>query len=540
MTCLRCDCKRPGESSFGSMDSSSGVGYGDGGFNKVDIDSRLAENEKKAEQWFSKISQLDSTSDMTSAIGNEDFPEIMPLRKGVNRFVVSTRKTPLERRLGNAQYRRNLGNDGSPEGDSRSGGSNDTLDTSVSKSLDEILGRSSGVSGSESRRPPPFSGSASSQYGHPKGNSSSSSYVPFVPLPADMFAEKSQNLNEDGQKAVTTNSSGSSAPEATNRFNLISESNKYGDDKAESKVENKEQAEKSERWFKKVAELHDVADLSSAISDEDFPEIMPMRKGENRFVVSKKKDRSLTSPTYKRRMAMDQAGNSNFVPFVPFPPDYFAKKPEEQQPNDADSTQKVTGEETSLTSSTSEKKLSEKLDDGIRNKHYREPTENQTKSPGSWNSGSSENSVGTHYRQPTTENQMNSPGSWNSSSSPQTHTTNLDESSARRLPENLNDRQGWTGKSLEGSAVKEPDPLDMSEEAKAERWFRRVAQIKDISELSQIPDEDFPSIMPMRKGVNRFVVSKRKTPLERRLTSPQYRRNLPVVSSEPVKKEEDE
>ncbi|KAI5427619.1 variant 3, partial [Lathyrus oleraceus] len=95
----------------------------------------------------------------------------------------------------------------------------------------------------------------------------------------------------------------------------------------------------------------------------------------------------------------------------------------------------------------------------------------------------------------------------------------------------------WTGKSLEGSAVREPDPLDMSEEAKAERWFRRVAQIKDISELSQIPDEDFPSIMPMRKGVNRFVVSKRKTPLERRLTSQQYRRNLPVVSSDPVKRE---
>jgi len=91
---------------------------------------------------------------------------------------------------------------------------------------------------------------------------------------------------------------------------------------------------------------------------------------------------------------------------------------------------------------------------------------------------------------------------------------------------------GFTGKSLEGSAVTDPDPLDMSEEAKAQRWFRRVAQIKDISELSNIPDEDFPEIMPMRKGVNRFVVSKRKTPLERRLTSPQYRRNLPIVSSD--------
>ncbi|GKC19719.1 hypothetical protein Tco_1021869 [Tanacetum coccineum] len=101
----------------------------------------------------------------------------------------------------------------------------------------------------------------------------------------------------------------------------------------------------------------------------------------------------------------------------------------------------------------------------------------------------------------------------------------------------MNVRSGWTGKSLEGSAVTETDPLDMSEEAKAERWFKRVAQIKDISELSQIPDEDFPSIMPMRKGVNWFVVSKRKTPLERRLTSPQYRKNLRIISSDPMKRE---
>ncbi|CBI31208.3 unnamed protein product, partial [Vitis vinifera] len=349
-TCLRCDCKRPGEASFGSTNSRSGVGYGN----------------------------------------------------GVNRFVVSTRKTPLERRLANAQNRRNLGNDGTPEGDFQSGGSNKTLDTSVSKSLDEILGRSSAE-------------------------------TILVMLLLFHYLQICLLISLKIRRKIPVS-------------------------QAESKVEDKEQAEKSERWFKKVAELHDVTDLSSAISDEDFPEIMPMRKGENRFVVSKKKDRSLTSPTYKRRLAMDQASKTNFVPFVPFPPDYFAKK-DKQQPNEADSTQKVTD-----------------------------------------------------------------------------NMTNLNESSPG-LPKNQNVRQGWTGKSLEGSAVKEPDPLDMSEEAKAERWFRRVAQIKDISELSQIPDEDFPSIMPMRKGVNRFVVSKRKTPLERRLTSPQYRRNLPVVSSEPVKKE---
>ena len=73
--------------------------------------------------------------------------------------------------------------------------------------------------------------------------------------------------------------------------------------------------------------------------------------------------------------------------------------------------------------------------------------------------------------------------------------------------------------------------LDMSEEAKAERWFKRVAEIKNISELSQIPDEDFPSIMPMRKGVNRFVVSKRKTPLERRLASQRQQRDPPLITN---------
>ncbi|RVW89809.1 Zinc finger protein VAR3, chloroplastic [Vitis vinifera] len=412
-----CDCKRPGEASFGSTNSRSGVGYGNGRFaNKVDIDSRLADNEEKAERWFSKISQLDSTTDMNSAIGDEDFPEIMPLRKGVN-----------------------------------SGGSNKTLDTSVSKSLDEILGRSSAVSGvdnnstttaenagSESR--PPFSGSASSQYGRPKGNNSS--YAPFV-----HYLQICLLISLKIRRKI---------------------SNKYGDNlklsekpvsQAESKVEDKEQAEKSERWFKKVAELHDVTDLSSAISDEDFPEIMPMRKGENRFVVSKKKDRSLTSPTYKRRLAMDQASKTNFV-LSSLSHRILCQK-DKQQPNEADSTQKVTGE-TSPTSAIPEK-LSERLDDRIHDRDHMQPTENQTNSPGSWNFSSE----------------------------------------FTRITQESNVRQGWTGKSLEGSAVKEPDPLDMSEEAKAEEVRREQEE----------------------------------TPLERRLTSPQYRRNLPVVSSEPVKKE---
>ena len=128
------------------------MGYGNGRFaNKVDMDSRLADNEEKAEWWFSKISELDSTTDMNSAIGDEDFPEIMPLRKWVNRFVVNTRKMPLKRRLANAQNRRNLSNDGIPKGNFQSEGFNKTLDTSVSKSLDEILGRSSAVSGVDNK-----------------------------------------------------------------------------------------------------------------------------------------------------------------------------------------------------------------------------------------------------------------------------------------------------------------------------------------------------------------------------------------------------
>ena len=160
-----------------------------------------------------------------------------------------------------------------------------------------------------------------------------------------------------------------------------------------------------------------------------------MRKGENRFVVSKKKDRSLTSPQYKRRAAMDQSASSNFVPFVPFPPGFFAKVEDKNDSTDAAAAAAAAA------------------DDDCKG--------------------------------------------------------NIDK-------------------------ITEVDQKDMSEEAKAERWFKRVAQINDISELSNIPDEDFPEIMPMRKGVNRFVVSKRKSPLERRLTSPQYKRNLTQENSSPL------
>ncbi|KAL5767766.1 hypothetical protein ACOSQ2_014549 [Xanthoceras sorbifolium] len=560
MVCLRCDCKQPGEVSL-----RSGPGYGNGGnASNVDVNSRLAANEEKAQRWFSKVSQLDSTSDMSSAIADEDFPEIMPLRKGVNRFVVSTRKTPLERRLADAQYRRNLGNDGTPEGnDLQMGAADKTLDMKVKHSLDDILGRSSASSESRNTENP---------------GETDSKYVPFVPLPADMFAQKPENVKRDETMQAESDENQFVSLNTGEQIGRVSRSNDYlnsGENlqlpekpvNKETKDNKDEQAEKSERWFKRVSELNDVTDMASEVSDEDFPETMPMRKGENRFVISKKKDRSLTTPMYKRRMAMEQSNNINFVPFVPFPPDYFAKK-DKQHPDEADLTPKANGETSNsvMAGKSNDSKLSVPGMDGVQK------FEKQQSSSGSWNlkptgenlngmktgetygTSTNENSMQSFVNQPATSNDNRSSrysgkeltklaGSLpqpteKQSSGDSGKERNLDGSSSQ-LTENQTIRSRWTGKSLEGSAVKEPNPLDMSEEAKAERWFRRVAQIKDISELSQIPDEDFPSIMPMRKGVNRFVVSKRKTPLERRLTSQQYRRNLPVVSSDLVKKEQD-
>ncbi|XP_078446760.1 zinc finger protein VAR3, chloroplastic-like [Wolffia australiana] len=196
---------------------------------------------------------------------------------------------------------------------------------------------------------------------------------------------------------------------------------------------------------------------SSNENSDGFPDLMPMRKGENRFVVSKKKDRSLTSPQYKRRIALDQAGSSDFVPFVPFPPDYFARKEDQK-----------------------------KVDDD----------------------GRDDNSNGKGGDDDDDDDDDDGDGN------------------------GVEQRRELEAGSLEGTGVKGFDPSDMSEEAKAQRWFRRVAQITDIEELSKIPDEDFPEIMPMRKGVNRFVVSKRKTPLERRLSS-QQRVDLPQKGSNP-------
>ncbi|GJY73508.1 zinc finger protein VAR3, chloroplastic-like protein [Tanacetum coccineum] len=264
--------------------------------------------------------------------------------------------------------------------------------------------------------------------------------------------------------------------------------------------------DKTERWFQKVKELHGVTGPANASSRDEAPPIMPARKEESRFVDNRQKDRPF-SP-YQRQNAMEQGSTSSFVPF---PPDYFTKKNDQQQPKSTDTTVKPTYNATP-DNNLGQGRRNEQMS-GTNNMDSASSIGNRTLYSGDMNTGSSNNEFRTNQPRP--------------------ETSHL----SQQTPENMNVRSGWTGKSLEGSAVTETDPLDMSEEAKAERWFKRVAQIKDISELSQIPDEDFPSIMPMRKGVNRFVVSKRKTPLERRLTSPQYRKNLRIMSSDPMKRE---
>ncbi|CAO2166807.1 unnamed protein product [Urochloa humidicola] len=650
MSCLKCDCKRP--ATIPPNPSSAGAGLGGvaqllngTSVGKSEIERKLAENDEKAERWLSKVSQLDDSADLSSLAEDEDFPEIMPMRKGVNKFVVSTRKTPLERRLANAQYSSN----DSPQAASS--------DSKISQTLDRILGRSKSTPASNNQ--PGIGDTQKKSTDHLSGIDP----VPFVPLPADMFAKPQSNNghgNLDGQvnAEVDSSTANSTVPLPERRDDM-------------------ESSDTAEKWSKKVAELDNVNDVPSVTSDEHFPEIMPMRKGENRFVVSKKKDRSLTSPQYKRRSLLEHADN-DFVPFVPFPPGYFAKK---DKPVENTAEKGIMSE-----GSTASEKLSEtngssgkfanssntsqvvgsqpkgNMNNENWNRNYSQQNFSSggygesnnyqyqpqshgaqsqpsgTANTGTWNTGYSQgnfnerrgdstyqgaNSAQQPYNSGYNNNNNNNSwssennnsntawtgnsnynnnnawssnnnynnnnawsgntsysnnGTWNangsnsntrssshgysnnatwsnSSNSSWTSSTSnnqsgsfADSSNATSSSGSMNPNQtvhnsgyggssnsGYTGKSLEGSAVKDPDPLDMSEEAKAERWFRRAAQIKDISELANIPDEDFPEIMPMRKGVNRFVVSKRKTPLERRLTSPQYRRNLPIVSSEPEK-----
>ncbi|XP_010420507.1 PREDICTED: zinc finger protein VAR3, chloroplastic [Camelina sativa] len=430
VACLRCDCKRPRDFSLNSSNS----GYS----NDPELERRLAENEEKAQRWFNKVAQ--GGSEANNIDTDEDFPEIMPLRKGVNRYVVSTRKTPLERRLSNAEN--SVATDGN---------NNKVLGSKTHRSLNEILGSSSSLASQSDDKNVSSRRFESSQ-------AINSNFVPFVPLPSDMFAKKPEEetqigLTENNQMDGVSSDSQNVFQEDRSNANLS------GKETNNPEEDDKESEEKTARWFKRVTELHNVSDLENTIPEEISSDKMPMRKGENRFVVSRKKDRSLTSPANKRPQ------DSDFVPFVPFPPDYFAKEKQPEQKTD-----------TIPPPAPAPAPATENISQVV---------EEEPKQPSSNN--------------PETM-------AWRSSNR----------------------------KSLEGSLVKEPDLLDMSEEAKAERWFKRVAEIKNISELSQIPDEDFPSIMPMRKGVNRFVVSKRKTPLERRLASQRQQRNPQINNYDPT------
>ncbi|GAA0159485.1 hypothetical protein LIER_16246 [Lithospermum erythrorhizon] len=495
IVCLRCDCKRPGPLPVNPVNSMSASGYNGDYAHHSSTDHRP--------------SREVNASDMSSTT-DEDFPEIMPLRRGENRFVVSTRKTPLERRQANTSKSIASG----PVGAGKN-----NIDDLVKQSLDKILG-----------------GSSASSLNGDKGITSGEN--PEAPvLTPEGGASEASSMTDSGE--------GKKFQISETFKNLDNLNNK-----------NNDHEDKSGRWFKRMAELHDAKDVPSAVSDEDFPEIMPVRKGENRFVVSKNKNRSLTSPTYKRNVATEQASSSKYVPFVPFPPGYFARtepQPSEGSVSPANSTDDVPTSPQVLQRSAG-------MDNSRINKDGAgaiRSTENDQISSGS-NIISSHQEMSLNRNASRTSHPLDSAHSLpktdlrkdvhplpdyarasrgeNSAAQNIGHSTNATGDSLHPPP-NHNMQSGWTGKSLEGSAVKEPDPLDMSEEAKAERWFKRVAQIKDISELSQIPDEDFPSIMPMRKGVNRFVVSKRKSPMERRLTSSQYRRNLPVERNDPLRRD---
>ncbi|KAL9224327.1 hypothetical protein vseg_000373 [Gypsophila vaccaria] len=411
VVCLRCDCKKPEMNQLQSPVSVSGSGANISSL-ETNTEKPLADDEGNQQPWFTKIAQLEKSSDLTSSATDEEFSKFMQASDDI----VSAHSS-------------NLASDGNPDG--------------IKLKLDELLAQKSAVS----------------------------------------YTSNNDGDSEEIRRDLSPLDTSS----------LASPENRSLSD-ASSNSEN-----------------------SSSVNEQPFgealPEIMPMRTGENRFVVSKKKDRSLTSPSYKRRAAMEPAGGSNHVPFVPFPPGYFSQ--DKSDSAHASSKPKASGDAGSALGKSTIATGATTSDPGKsreRNEHKANNSNEASKNKAKTSQASS-----SYHRYSETE-----------------HSSRTDFNSASQARERSSaEENSRRGMSLEGSAVTEVDPLDMSEEAKAERWFRRVAQIKDISELSQIPDEDFPSIMPLRKGVNRFVVSKRKTPLERRLTSSQYKPNLPIATNEP-------
>ncbi|KAK9697105.1 hypothetical protein RND81_08G015400 [Saponaria officinalis] len=407
VVCLRCDCKKPDPDPLRNPVTVSGLGANISSV-KSNTEKPLTDDEGKQQPWFTKITQLEKSSDLTSSPTDEEFSKFM-------------------------QARDDRDNSGSS-------------DLAIDKNPDDI------------------------QLGELLAQKTSFSYT----------------SNKDGDSGEST---GDLSRFNTSKF-ASSEYGSFSDDSSDSETS---------------------ASVNEQQSGKDLPEIMPVRTGENRFVISKKKDRSLTSLTYKRRVAMEPAGGSNHVPFVPFPPGYFSQ-------NKSDSADASSKPKTSEDAGTALHKSAVSSQQTGATIHDPGKTRERNEHKGRDSNEASKNMVRTNDRYSATESSNRTDFR---SVSQARETSSVEENSRR-------------GTSLEGSAVVEVDPLDMSEEAKAERWFRRVAQIKDISELSQIPDEDFPSIMPLRKGVNRFVVSKRKTPLERRLTSSQYKPNLPEVTNEPL------
>ncbi|PIN06469.1 hypothetical protein CDL12_20975 [Handroanthus impetiginosus] len=331
--------------------------------------------------------------------------------------------------------------------------------------------------------------------------------------------------------------------------------------------------------------MNNASDVNGAASNKNFPEIMPLREGENRFVSTRGTplerklansqhehslsnngnaadstldtsiDRSLDhilasgSSTVSGRADLGITPQQNVGTEFSRPADTFSRR---DQTSEIDNGTEVSVE-AHESRSLNEKEQDEKIQNSpvakihpqkLSVKHFpkqRSPMTQRMK----W----LVRMISQQYKtQPMSSALRSSPVGSTAQSSitshPMNSNTSVDPRPASGGPSSQmlrdeNVQSGWAGKSLERSAVKEPGPLIMSEEARAEWWFKHAAQTKDISELSQIPDEDFPSIMPVRKGVNRFVVSKRKTPLERRSTSQQHKRNLPIVTNDSVKKEND-
>ncbi|XP_078437522.1 zinc finger protein VAR3, chloroplastic-like [Wolffia australiana] len=599
LKCLRCDCKRP-EGTQPSQSQSQVLDHilHSGSVNKAEIERKLAENDEKAERWFSKISQLDDTSDLNAAIADEDFPEIMPLRKGMNRFVVSTRKTPLERKLANAQY---MGND-------------KMTGSAITQTLERILSPSTSTSPAvsnylssekttqhEANKTMPRESSPgrtgfstnliaaeiktenqfaiSREEGHSVvappykrriaiDQANNPNFIPFVPFPPDYFAKsgiKEGGLNEQNQSLSSRDrDQPREIPERANRMNTHRWSNSetvgQSDQSQSRRPDYRDPPREMQQRVANRMSSHGLYNNESIGQSEggqslrpkewNTPQEMQQRfNGMNNHELSNNQhigqlgqSQSQRSRDWDPHQGMQQ--RTNRVSTLGLPNNITAGHGEQSQSlrqKDWDPhremPQNVNGMSShrlynNHTAAVTGQSSSHRSRDWDPNQEMQQRV-NGMSSYGHYNkettgfAGQSQNLRPT-YGDLTRETQQRVNGmSSHGLSAGQT----VGQTSQSQRSVDGASSYGFGGKSLEGSAVTDPDPLDMSEEAKTQRWFRRVAQIKDISELSNIPDEDFPEIMPLRKGVNRFVVSKRKTPMERRLTSPQYKRNLPIMNS---------